>query len=278
MRIVADSSADTLKMADISFACVPLKIITARKEYVDNETLDVDRMAEDLLQYGGKSSTACPSPGDWLEAFGDAERVFCVCITSGLSGSYNAACAAKRMYEEAHPQRKVHVIDSLSAGPELRLLIEKLREYILSGKTFQQICTAIQEYRKGTGLLFMLESMRNLANNGRVNPFVAKAAGLLGIRAVGKASDQGQLEMLDKCRGEKKALTYMVQQMKKLGHLGGKVRIGHVNNANAALNLKELILSEFQNSAVEVYRSRGLCSFYAERGGLLVGFEKQPAL
>lgn len=276
IRIVADSSADTMTLEGVSFATAALKIITAQKEYVDDAQLDVDQMVDELAHYSGKSSTACPAPGDWLAAFGEAKYVFCVTITSGLSGSYESACIARQTYEEQYPGRRVFVIDSLSAGPELRLLIEKLRDYIRDGRLYEDICTAISEYKKNTGLLFMLESMKNLANNGRVNPLVAKAAGLLGIRVIGKASDKGQLELLEKSRGEKKALNTIVQQLQKLGHNGGRIRIAHCSNESAAESLKTMILSEFRSAQVEIYRCRGLCSFYAEKGGLLVGFEKQP--
>ena len=274
IKIVADSSADTLALPGVPFACAALKILTAEREYVDDAALDVPRMAEELRHYSGKSSTACPGVGDWLAAFGDAEQVVCVTITSNLSGSYNAACIAKQDYEEQHPGRQVYVLDSLSAGPELRLLLEKLRELVLAGNAFADVCAAIRDYAKTTGLLFMLESMRNLANNGRVNPLVARAAGLLGIRAVGKASDEGTLELLDKCRGEKKALAAIVEHMKRLGHAGGRVRISHCGNETAAHTLRELILERFSKAQVEIYPARGLCSFYAEQGGLLVGFER----
>ncbi len=276
-KIVADSSADLTSFSGIPFASAPLKIVTSQKEYVDDATLDVEKMVDELAQYRGKSHTSCPSPADWESAFADAENVFCVSITSALSGSFNAAQTAKRDYEEVHPARKVFVIDSLSAGPELRLIIEKLKEHIDLGKTFEEICHAIAEYTQRTGLLFMLASMNNLANNGRVNPFVAKAAGLLGIRVVGKASDKGELETLEKCRGEKRALSCVLEQMRSLGHMGGKVRIGHIRNESAAHILKDMILSEFSNTDVEIYRSRGLCSFYAERSGLMIGFEKTAA-
>lgn len=274
IKIVADSSADLTSLDGVAFASAPLKIITSDKEYVDDERLDVEQMVDELDKYHGKSSTACPSPADWLNGFGDAETVFCVSITGALSGSYNSACVAKRDYEKQHPNRRVFVIDSLSAGPEIRLIIEKIREYITLGKPFEDICKAIMEYKNKTSLLFMLESMKNLARNGRVNPIVAKAAGLLGIRVVGKASDKGELEPLEKCRGERNALTSIVQNMKKLGTNIGKVHIGHCLNENAANKLKEMIVSEFKSAKVEIYRIRGLCSFYAEKGGLMIGFER----
>lgn len=274
IKIVADSSADLPTVEGVAFASAPLKIITAEKEYIDHSVLNVEEMVDDLSRYGGKSSTACPAPGDWLNAFGSAEYVFCVTLTGTLSGSYNSACIAKKEYEESYPGRRVFVIDSLSAGPELRLIIDKLHELINAGKPFDEICSAINKYRKKTALIFMLESMKNLANNGRVSPFIAKAAGLLGIRVVGKASDKGDLEPIDKCRGEKNALSTMLENMKKLGMSGGKVAIGHCFNEKAATALKEMIISEFKNVKVEIYRVRGLCSFYAEKGGILIGFER----
>lgn len=274
VKIVADSSADLLTLPDIPFACVPLKIVTSAKQYVDDASLDVREMVNDFDGYKGKSSTSCPNPEDFLTAFGDAENVFCVTITGTLSGSYNAAMVAKRTYEEAHPDRRVFVLNSLSTGPECVLMIEKMRELILAGAAFDEVCQKVAAYAKKTGLLFMLASMKNLANNGRVSPLVAKMAGILGIRVVGKASDRGDLEPLDKCRGEKKAMETMVRHLKSLGLSQGKVRIAHCFNEQAADALRALIQKEFAKVQVELCRCRGLCSFYAEKGGLLVGFEK----
>ena len=274
-KIVADSAADTLKMSGVDFASAPLTILTAEKEYVDNAALDVAAMTDDLLHYNGKSSTACPGVGQWLAAFGDAEEVFCVTITGNLSGSYNAAVIAAKEYEEMHPGRRVFVFNTLSAGPEIRLHLEYIRDAVLAEKSFEQICEGVAAYAQRTGLLFVLQSMKNLANNGRVSHLAAVAAGLLNICAVGKASDQGTLEMLEKCRGQKKALEAMIKVMEELDYSGGKVRISHVGNEEMAQRLKDRILQEHPNADVQVRPARGLCSFYAEKGGILMGFEKE---
>jgi len=274
-KIVTDSSADVLELKKVPFEFAPLKIITADKEYVDDKNLNVKEMVEDLLDYKGRSSTSCPNAEDWLAAFGEAENVFCVTITGTLSGSYNAALIAKELYEEQHPERRVFVLNSLSAGPELYLIIEKLQELIMAGKAFGEIVEEIEGYTKKTALYFMLESMKNLANNGRVSPFVAKMAGLLGIRVVGKASAHGDLEPLNKCRGEAKALDAIFNYLKSAGLNEGKVCIAHCFNKTAAEQLKEKILNELPKVQVTVYGCRGLCSFYAERGGILVAFERK---
>lgn len=277
VRIVADSSADLLALPHVPFTSVPLKIITAQKEYVDNDRLSVEDMVNELKAYKGRSSTACPNVEDWLSSFEDAEDIYCVTITGTLSGSYNAAVTAKGIYEEAHPGRRVFVFNSLSAASEVRLIIEKLEALILSGMDYDSICQIISEYKTKTGLVFMLASLRNFANNGRVSPAVAKFAGLMGIRVVGKASDKGDLEPMDKCKGQQKALSAMFSRMVRLGYEGGRVMIAHCFNSEGGTAFKKLIKEHFPAAFVSVYPCRGLCSFYAEEGGLLVGFEKAGA-
>ncbi len=273
IKIIADSSIDLLNLEGIDYEVAPLKIITAEKEFTDDAELDVLDMVEYLRSYKGRSSSSCPNTADWLDSFGDAERIFCITITATLSGSYNAAVNAKNIYEEQYPDRKVQVINSLSAGAELILIAEKIRDLALSGMTFEDICKEIEQYTKKTGLFFMLESMKNLANNGRVSPIIAKMAGLLGIRVVGRASDKGDLEQLAKCRGEAKALDAIVEYLKSFGVKEGKVIISHCFNPDAANALKELILKKIQKAQVIIGECRGLCSFYAEKGGLMIGYE-----
>ena len=273
VKIVADSSADTLTLGDFPFAVAPLKMISSQKEYVDDANLDVEQMIEELESNTEKVTSSCPSPEDWISSFGGAKYVFCVTITSGLSGSCNSARLAKKEYEAQYPDRKVYVVDSLSAGPELLVLIEKLQELILAGKTFEETVAAIDEYQKHTGLVFLLKSIRNLKNNGRVNPIVAKIVGVLGIKIIGEASEKGELNPLIKHKSERTLIVKLFECMQEKGYSGGKVRVGHCRNEKDALLLKEQILAKFPNASVIVYPLRGLCSFYAEVGGVMIGFE-----
>lgn len=274
IRIVADSSCDLFELKNAEFATAPMKVITDSREFIDDSSLDVDAMADYLFEYKGKSKSSCPNPSDWLEAFGGADEVFCVTITSGLSGSYNSACAAKRIYETENEGKRVHVFDTLSAGPEVTLIVEKIEECVANGMEFDDICECVSAYMKNTGLAFILKSLKTFANNGRVSPIVAKIVGVAGICIVGKASDEGTLEPTHKCRGERRSLETLAELIEKEGFRSGKVSIGHCQNESAAEKFKELILSRFKDAQVEIHRLKGLCSFYAEKGGVLVGFEK----
>lgn len=275
IKIVADSSANILELDGVDFSFAPLKIITENKEFQDDGALCVSEMVTYFDEYKGKSKTSCPNINDWIEAFGGADDVFCVTITGGLSGSYNSACAAKQMYEAENEGKRVFVLDSRSAGPEIGLIVEKLREYVLEGEPFEDICENITAYLNHTGLVFMLKSLKNFAANGRVSPLVAKIVGVVGICVVGRADEKGTLEPTHKCRGESKSLETLVTDLEAYGFKGGKVRIGHCMNETAAELLKEKIKKQFPQAQVEIAPMRGLCCYYAEKGGLLVGFEKE---
>lgn len=273
IKIVADSSANMLAIDGIDFASVPLKISTAERDFVDDGNLDVAEMADYMMSYKGKSGSACPGVGDWLDAFEGYDEIYCVTITSQLSGSYNAAMTAKQQFEEENPGKKVYVLDSYSAGPELKLHVEKLKTLILAGKDFDTVCKEAEEYKtEHTALLFCLESLNNLANNGRVNRAVASLASVIGLRLIGDATG-GQLNPTDKVRGEKKATACNFKNMKRLGYNGGKLIIDHCMNEKAAKALKDMTLAEFPDAKVIIADTRGLCTYYAEKGGLMIGFE-----
>ena len=279
-KIVVDSSSNVYALEGVDFACVPLKIITDAEEYRDTAELDAVEMAQTLRTYKGKTTTSCPNVSDWLAAYEGAEQVFVITITGTLSGSYNAALLAGEEYEQEHEGARVFVLDSLSAGPELQLLAERLQALVEAELPFDDICEAILQYHKHTHLLFSLESLANLARNGRVKPAVAAVARMLGIRVIGQASEGGELDVLCKTRGEHGALERIVLELKGHGFTHGRVHIAHCGNPAAADRLKKMIHAVFDGAQVDVGKCGGLCSYYAELGGLMVGYEdgEVPAL
>ena len=276
-KIVVDSSSNLYTLSGVDFVCVPLKIVTDDGEYLDTAELDAVGMAQTLRSYKGKTGTSCPNVADWLAAYEGAEEVFVVTITGTLSGSYNAAQLAAEEYRQEHEGARVFVLDSLSAGPECRLLAERLAALVQAGCAFDDAAEVILAYHRHTHLLFSLESLANLARNGRVKPAVAAVARMLGIRVIGQASDAGDLEVLCKTRGEHGALERMVLEMKAHGLTNGRVHIDHCCNAAAAERLKHMVHAVFPEAKVEVGSCGALCSYYAEYGGLMVGYEDNEA-
>ena len=272
-KIVADSSCDMWELNGVDFAVAPMTISTDNKHYVDNQELDVHLMSEDLAKYKGISHTACPSVGSWLDCYEGYDEVFVVTLTGSMSGTYNSAMTAKGIYEEENENVKVHVFDSLSTGPEMRLLIEKLKEMIEEDLPFEEIVEKGQDYLNHTRLFFALKSLHNFAMNGRVSKAVASAIGVLNISIFATASEEGTIQQISKCRGEKKVVKSMIEHLENAGYHGGKVRISHADNLKLAHNVRDKILELYPHADIIVYPMGGLCTYYAEIGGLLVGCE-----
>ncbi len=271
-RIVSDSSSNVFAMSGAPYATVPMKII-AQREYVDAPGLDLPGMLADLRQHKGKSGSSCPNVQEWLDAFGDAENVFGITITKYLSGSYNAARQAGDIYMEEHPGRRVYIFDSLAAGPELMMIAEKIQTLAESGAAFDQVVEQVLAYHNHTHTFFCLRSMLNLARNGRVNPAVAKIADVLNIRVAGEAKG-GQIALAHKPRGDKKMIQTVVEMMQERGlYDGALVRIAHCFNESAAQGLEKAVQAIYPKCRFILEPTTALCSFYAEEGGLIIGFE-----
>jgi len=270
--IVSDSSSNIFTVSGAEYRTVPMKVI-AEKEYVDAPGLDVARMVQDLKKFKGKSGSSCPNVQEWLDAFEGADAVFCVTISKNLSGSYNSAKQAVETWLEENPGKKGYVFDTLTAGPEQALLCEKIAQLISEGCDFDTIVEKTNDYSDHMFILFRLESLTNLARNGRVNPAVAKIVGTLGIRVMGEAQG-GQIIPIHKVRGDRKAIPVLVEMMKERGFYdGATLRIAHCLGEAPALMLRDAVLEEFPNTRFILEPTGALCSFYAEEGGLMIAIE-----
>ena len=271
-KLIADSSSNVITMENAHFASVPMKV-RAEKEYIDDASLNLAQMVEDLKNHKGTSGSACPSVGEWLDAFGDADMVFGTTMSKGLSGSYNAACEAARIYMEENPGKQAYIFNTLSAGPQQAFLNEKVLELAEQGLEPEVIKEKALEYYKNTHILFCLESMMNLARNGRTSMAVAKIAGMLGIRVCGDVQ-AGMITPIHKPRGAKKATETLLEMMKERGFYdGAQLRIAHCFAQKQAQDLADATLAQFPNAKITIEPTTALCSFYAEAGGMMIGFE-----
>lgn len=276
-KIVADSGCDYRQLnnlaPDTEFISVPLTIQVGDQAFVDDANLDIDHMMNVMEASKSAAGSACPSPQAYQAAFEGAENIIVITITGGLSGSFNAARVARDMFVEEHPEVNIHLIDSLSAGGEMDLIVDEINRLIATGLEFDELVQAITAYQENSKLLFVLAKVDNLVKNGRLSKLIGTVVGLLNIRMVGEASSEGKLELLQKARGHKKSVTAAFEEMKKAGYNGGRIVMAHRNNAKFFQQFSELVKTQFANATIEEVATSGLCSFYAEEGGLLMGYE-----
>ncbi|MGT2866660.1 DegV family protein [Streptococcus fryi] len=276
-KIVVDTGCDFRELPDLApdteFVKVPFTIQIGNETFLDDFNLDIDKMMDSMYASSVAAGSACPSPDAYLEAYRGADNIVVVTITGTLSGSQNSARLAKEMYLEENPNANVHLIDSLSAGGQVDLLTLEINRLIKEGLAFDDFVAAITDYYAKTKLVFVLAKVDNLVKNGRLSKLIGTVVGLLNIRMVGEASEDGKLELLQKARGQKKAVTSTIEEMIKAGYKGGKVVITHRNNDKICQQLEEGLRAKFPDLSFTTVPTSGLCSFYAEEGGILMGYE-----
>lgn len=274
IKLIIDSSSNMETNPENNLEVVPLTISFGGKDYIDDQTLNIREFLDAMNKNEVAGKTTCPSIQAFLDALQGVEKAIIITMTSGMSGTYSSALQAKKMYMEKHPTSQIIVVDSRSAGPELTIIAHGIEKMIKGDMRFVDLEEAIAQFRMHTHLLFVLQSLHNLSLNGRVSPAVSKIASLFKINLIGTASKEGKLEPLTKARGMKKALREVVKYMKEDNYHGGEVIIDHCENEKDAEILKEKILVEYPDAQVTIRPMRGLCSFYAEEGGLMIGFHE----
>ena len=278
--IVSDSSCEIRELENpapgVQFALVPFKIRVGEREYVDLATLNTQQMLQAMTDYNGASTTACPSPEEWAEYFLQADNVFALTISSNLSGSYNAAMAAREMVLEEHPEKQICVIDSRAAAGAMVLLIRRaqaLMEAAGDDGDFDALCQQLHRYQATLRTCFTLENFDNLIKNGRMRPIVGTLLRSLGIHIIADATAEGTIHVADKARGVGKtyrAITALMKASKDC--TDAEVVISHCENLEGAMALKRQILADLPVKQVDLLSCRGLTSFYAMEKGLIVGY------
>lgn len=275
--IIADSSCNlrdySPQAPDTLYAYAPLKINVGGTEYSDDANLDVAELNRIVAEEKSASSSACPSAGEWAELFRSAENVIAITISANLSGSFEAASMARNLVQEEGDHR-IHLVNSRAAGGKLEMLVILLDRYLTSNPnaTFEEACAYIDGIEQCSTVLFSLSSYENLTKSGRMPKMAGILANKLNIRMLGTASDEGTIKVMGPTRGQKKTFEKIVAAMKSDGFDGGIVYIDHVANESGAMALKDRIVAEWPQALVRVVPCGGLCSYYAERDGFIIGF------
>ena len=279
-NIVSDSSSDVLMSSfqsdRVRFESVPLRILVGNTEYVDNDQLNIPALLAAMDAEKSASSTACPSPDAFAQAFRAGDCTICFTISANLSGTYNAAVLAREIVLEECPEKKICIIDSKSTAGAMELLIRKacaLMEVDPEGQRVEEICDQLRMYQASQRTVFTLEAYDNLIKNGRMRPLVGNLLHTLGIHVIADATPQGTIHVCGKAKGELRTFKALVKHMgESKDCTGAEVVIHHCENLAGAMRLKEVILQELSVKEVTFRSCRGLTTYYAMQNGLIVSF------
>jgi len=275
-RIIGDSCTDLPKAlkVDPHFKLVPLTLIVDNDMIVDDETYNQAEFLRLIKASPNSPKSACPSPEDYMKEFECEGDVFVVTLSSALSGSYNSAELAKKLYHEDHPEKNIEIIDSRSASVAQTLITMKIKELIETGNSFHTVVEKVRAFRDGIKTKFVLETLDTLRKNGRLTNIQAIICSALNIKPVMGATPEGTIYKLDQARGIVRALASMAKTIEQ-DVLKPKERIlgiSHCNDYQRALYVKDEILKRIPFKDCFIVDMAGVSTMYANEGGIITAY------
>ena len=258
--IMTDSCCDlTDQMArELELEVLPLTMTMDGEEYPN--TLDGRYITNEefykRLRAGKTSTTAAANVGQFEDAMravlGRGQDILCLCFSSALSTTYQSAVIAAENVAPDFPERTIRVIDTLSASRGQGLLVYLAAQKKKEGLTLSQLGDWVEDNKLHICHWFTVDMFDHLRHGGRVSAAAAAIGTVLQIKPMLHVSNDGKLEVVEKPRGQKKAMAMQLDYMKKGWNPGISplVLIGHGDCPEKAELLKSMVQKEFPNAEI----------------------------
>ena len=273
-RIIIDSCGDlTPEMkADPHIVSVPLTLQVGDDVIIDDETFDQLDFLKKVAACETCPKSACPSPDAFLKVCEDADRVYIVTLSAELSGSYNSALLAARMYEDENPGKRCHVFKSCSASVGETLIGMQIQELENMNASFEEVVVGTEAYIEQQHTYFVLDNLETLRKNGRLSRIKAFVASALKIKPIMGSTPEGTITQLDQTRGSSKALKLMTSIAMKDIRPGTirRAAVAHCNCESRARLVADELKKQLVIPEVYVIPAAGVTSMYANDGGVVL--------
>lgn len=272
INLIADSCVDfNDDVKDIER--IPFKIIIDEEELVDSD-LDIMYLIAKMKNSKNHTKTSCPSPEDFINAFKKCKETFAVTISSALSGSYNSAMLAVNIMKEKFPDNFIHVFDSKSASAGESLVALKVKQMVEENFDTKEIVENTNKYISKLRTFFILDSLDNLAKNGRITNFKAIIGNVLHIVPIMGEDGNGSIVLKEQIRGKKKAFSRLVDMIGEynVDFENTILGISHCNCFEKAEKLRDEIKIKYPFKDIKIFTASGLSSVYAYDGGIVIAF------
>ena len=173
---------------------------------------------------GAAAKTSQISAGDYMAHFepylAAGQDVVHVTLSSGISGTFNSACAARDQLAEKYPDRHVYVVDSLAASSGYGLLMDKLAELRDAGMGAAELAAWADEHKSEVQHWFFSSDLTFFIRGGRISKAAGLVGGMLKICPVMDVAPDGSLAVREKIRTKAKAINRVVEKMEELAEGG----------------------------------------------------------
>lgn len=173
---------------------------------------------------GADAKTSQISAGDYLASFEQSLSagldVVHVTLSSGISGTYNSACAARDQLAEKYPDRHVYVVDSLAASSGYGLLMDRLADLRDEGMSAVELVAWAEEHKGEVQHWFFSSDLTFFIRGGRISKAAGLVGGMLKICPVMDVAPDGSLAVKEKIRTKAKAEKRVIEKMVELAEGG----------------------------------------------------------
>lgn len=222
------------------------------EEYYDNPADSMTSFYK-AMEDGAETKTSQINTAEFIDYFTgfleDERDILHVSFSSGISGTYNAAYAAKEILAEQYPERKIIIIDSLAASAGYGLLMDKLASLRNRGYRMEELAAWAEANKTKLHHWFFSSDLTFYIKGGRIS----KSAGYLGtvlkICPLLHIDETGHLVVWSKIRTKKKAIAAIVEKMETYAENGkeydGKCFISHSACLEDAQAVADLVKKKF---------------------------------
>lgn len=275
-KIIVDSCVDfnaEIFEGDFLFERIPFKLRIDDDELIDTG-LSTLMLVDRMKMSKHKVSTACPSPQEYLDAIDPNCANYIITLSSKLSGSYNSAANAVAMAKEKYPNCYVQIFDTESAAAGEDLIFMRLKSFLDENLPVSEIAAKISHCIDSMRTMFILNSLDNLAKNGRISSTVALIGKVLKVVPIMSDNGSGEIALKEKVRGKKKAFARLVELIsEEVSDASEKIlAITHVHAQETAEKLKQAVEETCAFKDIVIFEAGGLSTVYADNGGVIVAF------
>lgn len=217
VQIITDSSSDVPqeRAKEWGITVIPLKIRFGEEEFEDGVTLSNREFYEKLVETDEIPKSSQIPPFEYESRFREAvdagDEVVCLCLSSGVSGSFQSAQIAAEEFEGS-----VHVVDSRQFCIALYLLVQRAVQERDAGKNAAEIVEIIEKEREQVHLISLFNTLEYLKLGGRISGAAYVAGSMLSIKPVISIED-GLVKILGKARGSKNGNNMLKEYVKECG-------------------------------------------------------------
>jgi DegV family protein with EDD domain len=240
--IITDSSCDLSdeQLQRYYIRMISLRIICQNAEYRDRIELDPDQIYDIMDRELPKTSLPLPEDIHAVynqlieEGYTDAIHL---CISSGLSGTWNMIRILAEEYKDRLP---IRVIDTKTLSMGLGYTVLAAAQALEDGASADQAVQAAQSVRNAELSMFVIRTLEFLRKGGRIGMVEGVLGNLLQIKPIVYVNNDGIYETLAKARGYKAAVEQMIQEaIKRFGKTKINLSVVHGHALEEAQKLTD---------------------------------------